>query len=53
MYGVVRALEESGYDGFIGIEYLPGDRATDDSLAWLPAELRAAPVRADVFRRGN
>ncbi len=53
MYGVVCALEESGYDGFIGIEYLPGERATDDSLSWLPAKFRAAPVRADVFRRAN
>jgi hydroxypyruvate isomerase len=51
MFGVVQALKEVGYDGFIGVEYLPGDRTTEESLSWLPAELRSVPVEADIFRR--
>ena len=49
MHGVVRTLEDVGYDGFIGIEYLPGNRTTDESLTWLPEKLRAVPVEAGIF----
>ncbi len=40
---IVLTLTESGYHGFVGIEYLTGG-ATDASLRWLPRHLRAAPV---------
>jgi hydroxypyruvate isomerase len=38
---VLRMIEESGYDGFIGLEYLPHGH-TDEALAWLPVEARTA-----------
>lgn len=34
------AVEESGYRGCIGLEYLPGG-STEESLDWLPREARA------------
>jgi hydroxypyruvate isomerase len=42
---IVLALEECGYDGFVGIEYLRGESATDETLAWLPREARAVPIQ--------
>jgi len=48
--GVLGALEDCGYDGFVGIEYLPGARTTEESLAWLPQRLRAAPVQTGIFQ---
>ncbi len=36
---VLAALEGSGYDGYVGLEYRPSGR-TEDSLAWLPREAR-------------
>ena len=36
-------LTEAGYDGWVGLEYKPGDRPTGaESFAWLPAGSRAA-----------
>jgi hydroxypyruvate isomerase len=37
---VLRALEEAGYAGYVGLEYRPAG-PTEDSLAWLPPETRA------------
>ncbi|MER5552472.1 TIM barrel protein [Streptomyces sp. NPDC002793] len=33
-------LTEAGYDGWIGLEYKPGDRPSAEAFAWLPAEHR-------------
>ncbi|OEJ93715.1 TIM barrel protein [Streptomyces thermolilacinus] len=35
-------LNERGYDGWVGLEYKPGDRPSADAFDWLPRELRAA-----------
>ncbi|MFJ9617504.1 TIM barrel protein, partial [Streptomyces noursei] len=35
-------LKKAGYDGYVGLEYKPGDRPSAQSFAWLPAPLRAA-----------
>ncbi|AJC53890.1 TIM barrel protein [Streptomyces sp. 769] len=35
-------LKKAGYDGYVGLEYKPGDRPSTESFAWLPAALRAA-----------
>jgi hydroxypyruvate isomerase len=37
---VLRALEDAGYDGYVGLEYRPSGK-TEDSLGWLPREARA------------
>jgi hydroxypyruvate isomerase len=36
---VLGTLEEIGYDGYVGLEYVPLG-TTEESLAWLPRELR-------------
>ncbi|MEV0374898.1 TIM barrel protein [Streptomyces sp. NPDC050636] len=35
-------LKKNGYDGWIGLEYKPGDGPSTGAFAWLPAPLRAA-----------
>lgn len=35
-------LTKAGYDGWVGLEYKPGDRPSSESFDWLPAEARAA-----------
>ncbi|UQA90942.1 TIM barrel protein [Streptomyces halobius] len=35
-------LKKNGYDGWIGLEYKPGNAPSASSFAWLPAPLRAA-----------
>lgn len=35
-------LSKTGYDGWIGLEYKPGDKPSAEAFAWLPAEARAA-----------
>ncbi|MEU2431595.1 TIM barrel protein [Streptomyces sp. NPDC007861] len=35
-------LRKAGYDGWVGLEYKPGDRPSADAFGWLPAEARAA-----------
>lgn len=37
---VLQALERSGYEGYVGLEYRPS-QSTEASLAWLPREARA------------
>jgi hydroxypyruvate isomerase len=47
--GFFRALDGSGYNGFIGLEYLV-HRTTEQDLAWLPAPLRCGePTLASVL----
>ncbi|MFF7983142.1 TIM barrel protein [Streptomyces sp. NPDC007901] len=35
-------LRKAGYDGWVGLEYKPGDRPSADAFDWLPVEQRAA-----------
>lgn len=35
-------LRKAGYDGWVGLEYKPGDRPSADAFGWLPVEQRAA-----------
>ncbi|MEV0491817.1 TIM barrel protein [Streptomyces atratus] len=35
-------LTKAGYDGWVGLEYRPGDRPSAESFTWLPAEARTA-----------
>jgi len=37
---VLAALEELGYDGYVGLEYNPTTETTEESFHWLPEELR-------------
>lgn len=34
-------LAKAGYDGWVGLEYKPGDRPSAEAFAWLPREARA------------
>lgn len=35
-------LRKAGYDGWVGLEYKPGDRPSAESFGWLPRASRAA-----------
>ncbi|WP_329414960.1 TIM barrel protein [Streptomyces sp. NBC_00704] len=35
-------LAKAGYDGWVGLEYKPGDRTGAEAFGWLPREARAA-----------
>ncbi|MEU7337456.1 TIM barrel protein [Streptomyces sp. NPDC007074] len=35
-------LREAGYQGWVGLEYKPGDRPSAEAFDWLPVEARAA-----------
>lgn len=35
-------LRKAGYEGWVGLEYKPGDRPSHESFGWLPAGARAA-----------
>ena len=37
---VLGELERLGYDGYVGLEYNPTTETTEESLEWLPKELR-------------
>ena len=37
---VLAVLEDLGYDGYVGLEYNPTTEQTEESLGWLPRELR-------------
>jgi hydroxypyruvate isomerase len=43
---VLRALDEAGYDGYVGLEYVPPGR-TEDCFEWLPRAIRGVPSTAD------
>ncbi|MGQ5638381.1 MULTISPECIES: TIM barrel protein [unclassified Streptomyces] len=34
-------LRKAGYDGWVGLEYKPGDKPSAEAFAWLPREARA------------
>jgi hydroxypyruvate isomerase len=37
-------LEELGYDGYVGLEYNPTTQRTEESLRWIPEDLRGGDV---------
>jgi hydroxypyruvate isomerase len=39
---VLDAIEQLGYGGWVGLEYLPGGATTEAGLGWLPEPLRGA-----------
>lgn len=39
---LLERLRKAGYEGWVGLEYKPGDRPSAESFAWLPADARAA-----------
>ena len=41
---IFAALEDRGYDGWIGLEYKPTTDTTEESLAWLPEDKRGGDV---------
>jgi hydroxypyruvate isomerase len=43
---VLGALDEAGYEGYIGLEYVPLG-STEDSFEWLPREKRGGTFTAD------
>lgn len=47
---VLAALEDLGYAGYVGLEYIPTTEATEESLNWLPKELRGADVAVSDLR---
>ncbi|MFG2291521.1 TIM barrel protein [Streptomyces sp. NPDC048595] len=40
--GLLDRLAKAGYDGYIGLEYKPGEGPSAGAFEWLPAPLRAA-----------
>lgn len=45
---VLQALDEAGYDGYIGLEYIPLT-TTVESLNWLPKDKRVQSTAADLL----
>jgi len=47
---VLAALEDLGYDGYVGLEYNPTTETTEESFDWLPRELRGGEVAVSDLR---
>ncbi|MGI9048154.1 MAG: hydroxypyruvate isomerase family protein, partial [Rubrobacteraceae bacterium] len=47
---VLGVLEELGYDGYVGLEYNPTTQTTEESLDWLPKELRSKDASVSELR---
>ncbi|MDP9380831.1 MAG: TIM barrel protein [Chloroflexota bacterium] len=47
---VLRAIDGLGYNGYVGLEYNPTTPATEESLHWLPRELRGTDVDVAQLR---
>ena len=47
---VLSRLEELGYGGYVGLEYNPTTATTEESLGWLPKELRAGNVSVEDLK---
>ncbi len=47
---VLAALEDLGYDGFVGLEYNPTTGTTEESFEWLPRDLRGGDVAVSDLR---
>ncbi|HET6662277.1 MAG TPA: TIM barrel protein [Rubrobacter sp.] len=46
---VLGALEDLGYDGYVGLEYNPTTPTTEESLSWLPKEMRGGDRDAEAL----
>jgi hydroxypyruvate isomerase len=46
---VLAALEDLGYDGYVGLEYNPTTETTEESLEWLSKELRGGDVAVSAL----
>jgi hydroxypyruvate isomerase len=44
---VLGALDEAGYDGYVGLEYVPSGK-TEDSFGWLPKGKRGSSTAEDL-----
>ena len=44
---IFAALEELGYEGWVGLEYGPTTETTEESFGWLPQEKRGGDVRVE------
>jgi hydroxypyruvate isomerase len=47
---VLSELERLGYEGYVGLEYNPTTGTTEESLGWLPEELRGGDVSVSDLR---
>jgi hydroxypyruvate isomerase len=47
---VLAALEDLGYDGYVGLEYNPTTQTTEESFNWLPRDLRGGEVAVSDLR---
>jgi hydroxypyruvate isomerase len=47
---VLGELERLGYDGYVGLEYNPTTETTEESLEWLPKELRGGDANVANLR---
>jgi hydroxypyruvate isomerase len=47
---VLAALEDLGYDGYVGLEYNPTTETTEESLGWLPEELRGGDAAVSSLK---
>ncbi len=47
---VLGELEKLGYEGYVGLEYNPTTETTEESLDWLPKELRGKDVSVADLR---
>jgi hydroxypyruvate isomerase len=47
---VLSQLEELGYSGYVGLEYNPATGTTEESLAWLPKELRNEDISVEDLK---
>jgi hydroxypyruvate isomerase len=49
-YGyVLGVLQELGYSGYVGLEYNPTTQRTEESLSWLPEEMRAGDASVEAL----
>jgi hydroxypyruvate isomerase len=47
---VLGELERLGYEGYVGLEYNPQAETTEESLTWLPGEMRGGDVSVSDLR---
>jgi len=47
---VLAALEDLGYSGYVGLEYNPTTGTTEESLGWLPEELRGGDAAVSSLK---
>jgi hydroxypyruvate isomerase len=47
---VLGELQRLGYEGYVGLEYNPTTGSTEESVGWLPKELRGIDVSVSDLR---